>query len=145
MKMTSMYVAIKLFFCRLCKYYFDFSEANIFNLSFNDLRLREFLEKFKKKSNFGLSCRTQWIYDASDIIYPSIYMSEQINPNDRVKMVRGRIRESVRLAKKSRAMKKPQVIAYYRYVFTDTKKFISDVTSYYFDIFFRIIISFSHL
>lgn len=66
-------------------------------------------------------------------------MSEQINPNDRVKMVRGRIRESVRLSKKSRAMKKPQVIAYYRYVFTDTKKFISDVMSYYFDI------SFSHL
>lgn len=70
--------------------------------------------------------RTQWIYDSSDVIYPSIYMSEQINSYDRVKMVRGRIRESIRLAKRSRNARK--VIAYFRYVFTDTKRFISRVS-----------------
>lgn len=69
--------------------------------------------------------RTQWIYDASDVIYPSVYMSEQLKPNDRVKMVRGRVRESIRLAERSPL--KPKVIAYFRYVFTDTKKYLSEV------------------
>lgn len=72
--------------------------------------------------------RTQWIYDGSDVIYPSVYMSEQIHPKDRVRMVRGRMKESIRLARQSPNAKKPQVIAYFRYVFTDTKKFLSDVS-----------------
>lgn len=55
-------------------------------------------------------------------------MSEQIHPNDRVRMVRGRMRESIRLAKQSRNSQKPQVFAYHRYVFTDTKKPLSDVS-----------------
>lgn len=54
-------------------------------------------------------------------------MTEQIRPSDRVKMVRGRMRESIRLAKRSRNPQQPQVIAYFRYLFTDTKKFISEV------------------
>lgn len=74
--------------------------------------------------------RTQWIYDSSDVIYPSIYMSEQMNPNDRVKMVRGRLRESMRLSKRSRSAEKPKVIAYFRYVFTDTKRFIGQKDTY---------------
>lgn len=73
------------------------------------------------------SFRTQWIYDASDIIYPSVYMNEQIRPADRPSMVRGRVREAVRLAKQSRSSKKPQVLAYFRYVFTDTKQYLSEV------------------
>lgn len=56
-------------------------------------------------------------------------MSEQIQPNDRVKMVRGRVRESIRLAKRARGPQKPKVIAYFRYVFTDSKKFLSEVNS----------------
>lgn len=74
-----------------------------------------------------LSTRTQWIYDASDVIYPSVYMSEQLPPNDRVKMVRGRVRESIRLSKRANSSKQRKVIAYFRYVFTDTKKFLNEV------------------
>lgn len=75
----------------------------------------------------SLSCRTQWIYDSSDVIYPSVYMSEQIRPNDRVKMVRGRVKESIRLSRRARGSRKPKVIAYFRYVFTDTKKYLNEV------------------
>lgn len=57
-------------------------------------------------------------------------MSEQISSNDRVKMVRGRLRESMRLAKRSRSVQKPKVIAYFRYVFTDTKRFIGQKDTY---------------
>lgn len=72
--------------------------------------------------------RTQWIYDASDVIFPSVYMSEHIQPNDRVRMVRGRVQESIRLARRSRNPQKPKVIAYFRYVFTDSRKFLSEVS-----------------
>lgn len=54
-------------------------------------------------------------------------MTEQIQPNDRVRMVRGRVKESIRLAKRSRNPQKPKVIAYYRYLFTDTKKYLNEV------------------
>lgn len=73
------------------------------------------------------SARTQWIYDSSDVIYPSVYMTEQIKPNDRVKMVRGRVKESLRLSRRARGSRKPKVIAYFRYVFTDTKKYLNEV------------------
>ncbi|XP_055318699.1 hyaluronidase Tab y 2.0101-like [Sitodiplosis mosellana] len=74
--------------------------------------------------------RTQWIYDASDVIYPSVYMTEQILPNDRARMVRGRVKESIRLARRSRNPQKPRVIAYFRYVFTDTKKYLNQKDTY---------------
>lgn len=77
----------------------------------------------------SFSCRTQWIYDSSDVIYPSVYMSEQIRPNDRVKMVRGRVKESIRLSRRARGSRKPKVIAYFRYVFTDTKKYLNEVST----------------
>lgn len=72
--------------------------------------------------------RTQWIYDGSDVIFPSVYMSEHIQPNDRVRMVRGRVQESIRLSRRSRTPQKPKVIAYFRYVFTDTRKFLGEVS-----------------
>lgn len=55
-------------------------------------------------------------------------MTEQMPANDRVAMVRGRIRESMRLSREVRSVNKPKVIAYYRYVFTDTKKYVSQVS-----------------
>lgn len=70
--------------------------------------------------------RTQWIYDGSNIIYPSVYMGEQTPPSDRVRLVRGRVREAMRLAKQSKSQL--QVLPYFRYVFTDSRKFLSDVS-----------------
>lgn len=65
----------------------------------------------------------------SDVIYPSVYMTEQMPASDRVSMVRGRIREAIRLSQNVRAANKPKVLAYYRYCFTDSKKLISQVQS----------------
>lgn len=48
-------------------------------------------------------------------------MSEQILANNRPRMVRGRVRESQRLARQQQ-----QVIAYHRYVFTDTGRYVSE-------------------
>lgn len=53
-------------------------------------------------------------------------MSEKIRPNDRAAMVRGRVREAVRLARNARGRDR-QVIVYYRYLFTDTKRYLSHV------------------
>lgn len=54
-------------------------------------------------------------------------MNEKIKPKDRAAMVRGRVRESVRLARNARRGRDRQVIVYYRYLFTDTKRYISQV------------------
>lgn len=53
-------------------------------------------------------------------------MSEQMTPNVRASMIRGRIRESIRLAKRSRSPEPKKVIAYYRYVFSDTRNLLSE-------------------
>lgn len=74
----------------------------------------------------SIACSTKWLYDASDVIYPSVYMSEQIRPEDRASMARGRVREAVRMAQRTRATNNARVIAYHRYVFTDTRKFVSE-------------------
>lgn len=82
---------------------------------------------FGKDYNFtAIDCSTKWLYDASDVIYPSVYMSEQIRPEDRASMARGRVREAVRMAQRTRATGNARVIAYHRYVFTDTRKFVNE-------------------
>lgn len=69
---------------------------------------------------------TKWLFNASDVIYPSVYMSEQIRPENRASMARGRVREAVRLAQRTPGTTNARVIAYHRYVFTDTKKIVSE-------------------
>lgn len=54
-------------------------------------------------------------------------MSEQMNPSYRVKLVRGRVKESIRLAKRVQNPHQPKVIAYFRYVFIDTKNYLNEV------------------
>lgn len=66
---------------------------------------------------------TQWLYDASQVIFPSVYMSEQILPQNRVKMVRGRVQEAQRLRRFGVDQK---VIAYHRYVLSDSREFLSE-------------------
>lgn len=78
-------------------------------------------------TDFNVFTRTQWIYDASDALYPKIYLDEEIPPNDRVPFVRGRVREALRLSKRSRKAKKPKVFPYLRNVYSDSLKFLSKV------------------
>ncbi|KAG4078529.1 hypothetical protein HA402_009241 [Bradysia odoriphaga] len=69
---------------------------------------------------------TQWLYDASDVIFPSVYMTEKVAPRNRPPMVRGRIKESMRLSRNVKRSSKPLVIAYHRYKFTDSLKYLSE-------------------
>lgn len=46
-------------------------------------------------------------------------------PANRAKMAMGRIREAMRLAKRVPGTQKPIVIPYYRYLFTDTRNYLS--------------------
>lgn len=67
---------------------------------------------------------TQWLYDNSDVILPSIYMSEQIIPCNRPLMVKGRIRESLRLANNVNQTAKPLVIVYHRFKYPDSLRYL---------------------
>jgi hyaluronoglucosaminidase len=65
-----------------------------------------------------------WLFEATDLVLPSVYMSERhLKAHNRPKMIRGRVREAVRVAQKQ--THKPPVLAYVRSVFTDTRRFLS--------------------
>lgn len=65
--------------------------------------------------------RTAWLFKKTDIIMPSVYMSEKMPYNFRVKMVKGRLEEAKKMAPYS-AKGKGQIYAYFRYCYTDTLK-----------------------
>lgn len=64
---------------------------------------------------------TQWLYDASQVIYPSVYLSEAVEPAHRGRMVAGRVQEAKRLAHSGQP-----VIVYHRYVYTDSRRLLSE-------------------
>lgn len=78
-------------------------------------------------ASFWIYYSSQWLYDASDIIFPSVYMTEKTSASNRAPMVRGRIKESMRLSRNVKRSAKPLVMAYHRYKFTDTLKYLSEV------------------
>lgn len=64
--------------------------------------------------------RITWLFKASDIIYPSVYLSEKLPQRSRAGLVRGRVRESLRLS--NRVSHQPKTLTYIRYVYTDTRR-----------------------
>ncbi|EDS27164.1 hyaluronidase [Culex quinquefasciatus] len=73
--------------------------------------------------------RIQWMFDGSDIIYPSVYLREKLSPGERVKLIRGRVREAVRVAKRAKTgQDRPRVLTYIRYVYTDSIKYLTEVS-----------------
>lgn len=62
---------------------------------------------------------TQWLFDASQAIYPSVYMNEQSVANGR-RMVRGRVVEAQRVARAGQP-----VLVYHRYVLTDSRRYLT--------------------
>ncbi|XP_039445301.1 hyaluronidase Tab y 2.0101-like [Culex pipiens pallens] len=73
--------------------------------------------------------RIQWMFDGSDIIYPSVYLREKLSPGERVKLIRGRVREAVRVAKRAKTgPSRPRVLTYIRYVYTDSIKYLTEVS-----------------
>lgn len=77
---------------------------------------------------YNIFDRTQWLYDNSDVIFPSVYMTEKTSPKNRPPMVRGRVKESMRLSRNVKRSAKPMVIVYHRYKFTDSLQYLSEVS-----------------
>ncbi|XP_062561105.1 hyaluronidase Tab y 2.0101-like [Armigeres subalbatus] len=70
--------------------------------------------------------RIQWLFDGSDIIFPSVYLREKLGAGDRVKLIRGRVKEAIRVARRANAQPKPRVLTYIRYVYTDSIKYLTE-------------------
>lgn len=73
---------------------------------------------------FFCFCRIQWLFNDSDYIYPSVYITESMPVSNRIPMVRGRVKEARRVARQSNKSTKPKVYVYHRYVFTDSLNYI---------------------
>lgn len=64
----------------------------------------------------------RWLFEAAQVVYPSVYWTERFDASNRVGMVRGRIAEALRVAGPQK-----KVLAYHRYVFADTGRYLSMV------------------
>uniref|UniRef100_A0A182P9A8 Hyaluronidase n=1 Tax=Anopheles epiroticus TaxID=199890 RepID=A0A182P9A8_9DIPT len=70
--------------------------------------------------------RIMWLFDGSDIIFPSVYLREKLSPSEREQLIRGRVREAVRVAQRSKPRRK--VLTYLRYVYTDSIQYLTEST-----------------
>ncbi|XP_049540426.1 hyaluronidase Tab y 2.0101-like [Anopheles darlingi] len=71
--------------------------------------------------------RLLWLFDGSDIVFPSVYLRESLSPIEREQLIRGRVREAVRVAQRTiGATAKRKVLTYLRYVYTDTIQYLTE-------------------
>uniref|UniRef100_A0A182KDZ7 Hyaluronidase n=1 Tax=Anopheles christyi TaxID=43041 RepID=A0A182KDZ7_9DIPT len=68
--------------------------------------------------------RIMWLFDGSDIIFPSVYLREKLSSSEREQLIRGRVREAVRVAHRTKPKRK--VLTYLRYVYTDTIQYLTE-------------------
>ncbi|GAB0093057.1 Hyaluronidase [Sergentomyia squamirostris] len=94
---------------------------------------------FNGNSRDPLTCSTEvqqennrilWLYENSDVLLPSVYLSESMAPNMRKSIVKGRVGEANRMARATHHRPRPQVLTYIRYVYTDTLNFLSQADLY---------------
>ncbi|CRL00802.1 CLUMA_CG014053, isoform A [Clunio marinus] len=69
--------------------------------------------------------RMGWMFFHSDMVLPSVYLNEKMKPQERQSMVSARIQEAIR-ASKSYSRKQKEVYVYIRYVYTDSRKVLSE-------------------
>lgn len=83
---------------------------------------------FNGRMNPPASCAPQmdkenrqisWLFEESDVIFPSVYMSEMMPVDYRVPMVKGRVKEARRMAEYAKPGK-GQIYTYIRYCYTNT-------------------------
>uniref|UniRef100_A0A182FPP5 Hyaluronidase n=1 Tax=Anopheles albimanus TaxID=7167 RepID=A0A182FPP5_ANOAL len=71
--------------------------------------------------------RILWLFDGSDIVFPSVYLRESLSPGEREQLIRGRVREAVRVAQRTIGAKaRRKVLTYLRYVYTDTIQYLTE-------------------
>uniref|UniRef100_A0A182WF75 Hyaluronidase n=1 Tax=Anopheles minimus TaxID=112268 RepID=A0A182WF75_9DIPT len=68
--------------------------------------------------------RIMWLFDGSDIIFPSVYLRQKLSPSEREQLIRGRVREAIRVAQRTKPRRK--VLTYLRYVYTDTIQYLTE-------------------
>lgn len=72
--------------------------------------------------------RLKWLYQLSDNLHPSLYMSEKrLSAAEKIQMIEGRIDEAHRLLR-SISNATHQVLPYFWYKYQDTKAFLSKVS-----------------
>ena len=72
--------------------------------------------------------RMKWMFNASDIILPSVYMQESTKTGIRQSIVQGRVKEALRMSK---LVNNRSVYVYIRYVYTDSLKLLSEVSAFW--------------
>ncbi|XP_055687636.1 hyaluronidase Tab y 2.0101-like [Lutzomyia longipalpis] len=89
---------------------------------------------FNGNSRDPLSCsnevqqennRIMWLFENSDVILPSVYLTEAWAPNMRKSIIKGRVGEANRVARATHKRPRPHVLTYIRYAYTDTLNFLS--------------------
>ncbi|XP_069675907.1 hyaluronidase-like isoform X2 [Periplaneta americana] len=69
----------------------------------------------------------QWLFDASDAVYPSLYLSKlRMTTDQHVQFAVGRLNEAVRVANNVPRLSKPTVNAYVWYKYHDVDQFLSE-------------------
>lgn len=63
--------------------------------------------------------RLAWLFASAEVLLPSVYLPRKLTLAQKIGLVRGRVQESVRLAKKSKEPSK--VYAYYWYKYQDER------------------------
>lgn len=64
------------------------------------------------------------------MIFPSVYLNEKLNPENRIGLVKGRVRESFEMAKLVSNFNQPSILTYIRYAYTDTRNLLSEMDLY---------------
>lgn len=78
--------------------------------------------------------RIQWLFDASDALYLSLYMSSKVKVNPR-RFVLGRMNEAARLAFRVAPDPIPKIYPYLWYKYQDSLDFLNEVKTFFFSFF----------
>lgn len=60
-----------------------------------------------------------WLFELEDVLLPSVYLRSSLTSSERVGLVGGRVRESLRIARQTTPRKK--VLPYYWYKYQDQR------------------------
>ena len=105
---------------------------------FSNSKLKLFMQRWTYSLNSKLYqqlkiipsiiCRMTWLFANEKILLPSVYLQQRLSASQRVGLVRGRVQEAVRLARKSRDPD-VRVFAYYWYRYQDQRDLFVDKVS----------------
>ncbi|KAL3270895.1 hypothetical protein HHI36_021407 [Cryptolaemus montrouzieri] len=91
----------------------------------------------KSPSNMNKDCpkqvqeendRLTWLYKESDLLLPSIYLSDKMSSKDKMELIEGRVNEAHRIVGYlGSGRHNPSILPYFWYKYQDSKRFMSKV------------------